>query len=256
MPAPDGENPFGEGQEASTDGKSKSELAADKKAWLQDPSRDYTYQEVSLSRPVRAQHAKVAVQLLGRFYTLLFAGNPSLSREGGKKRYTIVPPNVQREGSKRTSFANIAEICKKLRRQPEHVIQFMFAELGTSGSVDGSGRLIIKGRFQQKQIENVLRRYIVEYVNCKTCKLPDTLLTKVRASSLQSRLLLTLCAGQPSVLRDVRNVRIEAVSGEHQGWFPGADEEAAEGGIVHCSSCYVVVSRQHCSIRRDVRIAE
>lgn len=36
----------------------------------------------------------------------------------------------------------------------------MFAEMGTTGSVDGSGRLIIKGNFQQKQIENVLRRYI------------------------------------------------------------------------------------------------
>ena len=29
-----------------------------------------------------------------------------------------------------------------------------------SGSVDGNNQLIIKGRFQQKQIETVLRRYI------------------------------------------------------------------------------------------------
>ena len=79
--------------------------------------------------------------------------------------------------------------------------------MGTTGSVDGAGRLVIKGRFQQKQIENVLRRYMgelksfvsssinkylnvvvplsfpqqqqtVEYVTCKTCKSPDTLLTK------------------------------------------------------------------------------
>lgn len=49
-----------------------------------------------------------------------------------------------------------------MRRTPEHVIQFLFSELGTSGSVDGSQRLVIKGRFQQKQIENVLRRYIGE----------------------------------------------------------------------------------------------
>jgi hypothetical protein len=33
----------------------------------------------------------------------------------------------------------------------EHCTQFLFAELGTSGSVDGSRRLVIKGRFQQKQ---------------------------------------------------------------------------------------------------------
>jgi translation initiation factor 2 subunit 2 len=47
-----------------------------------------------------------------------------------------------------------------MHRQPEHVIQFLFAEMGTTGSVDGAGRLVIKGRFQQKQVENVLRRYI------------------------------------------------------------------------------------------------
>ncbi|GAA5918283.1 hypothetical protein JCM6882_006318 [Rhodosporidiobolus microsporus] len=29
-----------------------------------------------------------------------------------------------------------------------------------------------------KQIENVLRRYIIEYVTCKTCKSPDATLTK------------------------------------------------------------------------------
>lgn len=52
------------------------------------------------------------------------------------------------------------------------------AELGTSGSVDGNSQLIIKGRFQQKQIENVLRRYIKEYVTCHTCRSPDTILQK------------------------------------------------------------------------------
>jgi translation initiation factor 2 beta subunit (eIF-2beta)/eIF-5 len=33
-----------------------------------------------------------------------------------------------------------------------------------SGSIDGNNQLVIKGRFQQKQIENVLRRYISKFV--------------------------------------------------------------------------------------------
>jgi len=127
--------------------------------WL-GSDRDYTYQE-----------------LLTRFYASLHASNPSLLTSNGK-RYTIAPPSIHREGNKKSIFANITDICKRMHRQPEHVIQYLFAELGTTGSVDGSGRLVIKGRFQQKQIENVLRRYIVEYVTCKTCKSPDTLLTK------------------------------------------------------------------------------
>lgn len=36
------------------------------------------------------------------------------------------------------------------------ILYFLF----DSGSIDGNNQLVIKGRFQQKQIENVLRRYI------------------------------------------------------------------------------------------------
>ena len=42
-----------------------------------------------------------------------------------------------------------------------------------SGSIDGNNQLVIKGRFQQKQIENVLRRYIsklgIDYSFASTC---------------------------------------------------------------------------------------
>lgn len=65
-----------------------------------------------------------------------------------------------------------------LHRQPKHLLDFLLAELGTSGSVDGNSQLIIKGRFQQKQIEIVLRRYIKEYVTCHTCRSPNTILQK------------------------------------------------------------------------------
>lgn len=97
--------------------------------------------------------------LLSRFFTMLADSHPDLGG-GGMKSYKIPPPQCLREGNKKTIFANIAEICKRMKRTDEHVTQFLFAELGTSGSVDGSRRLVIKGRFQQKQIENVLRRYI------------------------------------------------------------------------------------------------
>ena len=133
-------------------------------------------------------------KLLERFFTQLHSAHPDLI-SGGSKSYVIPPPQCLREGNKKTIFANIPDICKRMKRSEEHVMQFIFAELGTSGSVDGSRRLVIKGRFQQKQIENVLRRYIGEdienqayrmkltlflgeYVTCKTCRSPDTELSK------------------------------------------------------------------------------
>ncbi len=97
--------------------------------------------------------------LLSRFFSLLSQKNPDHASSGARS-YKIPPPQCLREGNKKTIFANINEICKRMKRTDEHVTQYLFAELGTSGSVDGSRRLVIKGRFQQKQIENVLRRYI------------------------------------------------------------------------------------------------
>ncbi|RSH77489.1 uncharacterized protein EHS24_003466 [Apiotrichum porosum] len=115
-------------------------------------------------------------ELLQRFFTLLHLNNPELA--GEKRRFTIVPPQVTREGTKKTSFTNFVDICRRLHRQPEHVLMFLYAELGTQGAMDGAQRLLLRGRFNQKQIENVLRKYIVEYVSCKICKSPDTVLGK------------------------------------------------------------------------------
>lgn len=99
--------------------------------------------------------------LLDRFFSLLAQKNPDHASTGSKS-YKVPPPQCLREGNKKTIFANIQDICKRMKRTEEHVTAYLFAELGTNGSVDGSRRLVIKGRFQQKQIENVLRKYISE----------------------------------------------------------------------------------------------
>jgi len=125
-----------------------------------DSDRDYQYDE-----------------LLQRVFTIMRDKNPEMV-SGKQKKFVMRPPQVMRVGSKKTAFANFVEIAKMLHRQPKHLLQFLFAELGTSGAIDGSNQLIIKGRFQQKHIENVLRRYIKEYVTCHTCRSPDTILNK------------------------------------------------------------------------------
>lgn len=122
---------------------------------------------------------------------MLHQHNPELA--GDKRKLMIAPPQIAREGTKKTMFSNLTEICRKMHRQPEHVITFLYAELGTTGSLDGNQRLLMKGRFTQKQIENVLRKYIgmfplvvvnssadvlAEYVTCKICKSSDTILGK------------------------------------------------------------------------------
>lgn len=122
--------------------------------------RDYTYDE-----------------LLNRVFNIMREKNPDMVA-GEKRKFVMKPPQVVRVGTKKTSFVNFTDICKLLHRQPKHLLAFLLAELGTSGSIDGNNQLVIKGRFQQKQIENVLRRYIKEYVTCHTCRSPDTILQK------------------------------------------------------------------------------
>uniref|UniRef100_A0A8C9V6M5 Eukaryotic translation initiation factor 2 subunit 2 n=1 Tax=Scleropages formosus TaxID=113540 RepID=A0A8C9V6M5_SCLFO len=128
-------------------------------AWA-GSERDYTYDE-----------------LLVRVFNIMREKNPDMVA-GEKRKFVMKPPQVVRVGTKKTSFVNFTDIVKLLHRQPKHLLAFLLAELGTSGSIDGNNQLVIKGRFQQKQIENVLRRYIKEYVTCHTCRSPDTILQK------------------------------------------------------------------------------
>lgn len=116
-------------------------------------------------------------ELLVKFFQVLRDNNPDLASDRSGVKYKIPPPQMIRDG-KKSIFANIKEISDRMHRPTEHVIQFLFAELGTSGSVDGTQRLVIKGRYMQKQLETVLRKYITEYVSCKTCKSINTKLSK------------------------------------------------------------------------------
>ncbi|KAM9933118.1 hypothetical protein OXX80_007255 [Metschnikowia pulcherrima] len=122
--------------------------------------------------------------LLSRFFSILKQNNPELAGDRSGPKFKIPPPVCQREGSKKTLFANVQDIATVLQRNPEHLIQFLFAELGTSGSIDGEKRLVLKGKFQPKQMESVLRRYIIEYVTCKTCKSMNTELKRESANRL------------------------------------------------------------------------
>ena len=131
-------------------------------------TRDYHYEE-----------------LLGRVFGILRENNPELA---GEKHKTILkPPQVLREGTKKTVFVNFPDLCKAMHRSPEHVIAYLLTELGTSGNLDGQARLIVKGRFLPKVFEGILRRYINDYVICNMCKSADTLLHK------ENRLYILRC---------------------------------------------------------------
>lgn len=124
--------------------------------------------------------------LLSRAFRAMMERNPDILSE--KRKVIMKPPSLMRVGTKKTAFANFSDISKQIRRKPDHLLAYLLTELGTTGSVDGNNQLIIKGRFQTKNIESVLRSYIKEYVMCHTCRSHDTELVK------ETRLFFLQCS--------------------------------------------------------------
>ena len=129
---------------------------------------------------VDSEFAKYEI-LLNRLFEILNEKNVSLLF---KDKTIIQTPKIAREGSKKTLFLNFQDICIKLHRNNNHVLTYISTELGTIASVQEGGRLVLRGKFNQKGIEHVLRNYISEYVLCGSCKSVDTYFKKSEISKL------------------------------------------------------------------------
>ncbi|KAM7523999.1 hypothetical protein LguiA_013901 [Lonicera macranthoides] len=125
-------------------------------------------------------------ELLGRVADLLLENNPELA--GDRRRIVLRPPEVLREGTKKTIFTNFMGLCRTLPRvRVDHYMAFMLAELGTSGSLDADQRLVVKGRFTPKYFEGIQRKFVNQYVVCDACRSPDTIL------STEDRIFFLIC---------------------------------------------------------------
>lgn len=71
----------------------------------------------------------------------------------------------------RTSIMNLDEILQKMNRPKDHLISYICSYLRTTYSNDS-----FVGHFQPKQIENVFRRYIIDYLLCPKCRNDITLM--------------------------------------------------------------------------------
>ncbi|KAI3883719.1 hypothetical protein MKW92_001231 [Papaver armeniacum] len=125
---------------------------------LEGTDRDYEHEEV-----------------LGRVFHILRENNPELAGD------------MYKPAPKKTVLVNFMDFCKTMCRQLEHVMTFLLAEMGTSGSLDGQQRLVVKGSFSLMNFEGILQRYHNEYVICNGCKIPNTIISK------ENRLFFLVC---------------------------------------------------------------
>lgn len=92
---------------------------------------------------------------------------------GTDERLSVPDPEVRQEGSA-TVVENFQTLCASLGREPDHLLQFLQREVGTSGHIDESGRARITGSFDAARIGAAIETYIEGFVRCSECGLPDT----------------------------------------------------------------------------------
>lgn len=129
-----------------------------KQIWGDESKKNPALQHEDIEVPLEYQN------LLNRIFDQL----NELQASSQSRKISLQPPQISRL-PKKTMFVNFQLICKSLQRSPDHFLQFLLTELETTASIDGDKRLILRGTFSSRNIENILRRYIKEYVECTNC---------------------------------------------------------------------------------------
>ena len=92
------------------------------------------------------------------------------------ERFNIPEPDILQEG-KITVLRNCVDITDALRRDPEHMLQFLIREMGTPGNLDGR-RAIFKAKLSAAQLMERIDNYSDTFVVCSECGRPDTRMVK------------------------------------------------------------------------------
>jgi translation initiation factor 2 subunit 2 len=102
-----------------------------------------------------------------------------------KERFEVPRVSAFREGS-RTIIRNFSQIARAVNRNEEHLYKYLVKSLGTAGFVD-SGRLTLQGKFTEEEIQKEVNSYVEDYVLCRECGAPDTVLVR------EGRILFLKC---------------------------------------------------------------
>ena len=157
------------------------------------------------------------------------------------ERFEIPELEILQEG-KITVFRNFIDVTDKLRRDPQHVLQFLLKELGAPGNVEGR-RAVFKAKISPNQINDKIQMYTETYVICSECGLPDTKMVK------DGRTLMLECeacgARRPITVRKSVRADSPSPSGSPSGPTPPTPSARATS-----SSC-----RSPTSGRRETALA-
>lgn len=121
--------------------------------------------------------------------------NLSDESKSTKTRFELPVVDVMWEGQK-TFLRNFSEFPKTLRRDPDKILQFLSKEFAVPAEKIGEKAMFI-GKREPEDFNRLFQVYYKDYVECPTCKSPDTKIVK------ENRISFLICeaCGAKSTLK-------------------------------------------------------
>jgi translation initiation factor 2 subunit 2 len=117
------------------------------------------------------------------------------TRKTSTARFELPMVDVMWEGQK-TFLRNFSEFPKVLRRDPDKVLQYLSKEFAVPAERLGDKAMFV-GRRAPDDFTRLFQIYVKDYVECHTCKSPDTKILK------ENRISFLICeaCGAKSTLK-------------------------------------------------------
>jgi translation initiation factor 2 subunit 2 len=111
------------------------------------------------------------------YETMLRNAMAKLPKKADEKKRFQIPEVVSFIQGNKTIVKNFSEILSTIRRDDKHFGKYLLKQLATPGTVEG-GTLILARKVEREMIQRKLEDYVREFVFCKVCGEPDTVLVK------------------------------------------------------------------------------
>jgi len=109
-------------------------------------------------------------------------------------RFETPPVDCFMQGSK-TIVRNFEVILQKIRRPAPMLERYFSKELAVPATVQG-GRLVLNGKFYERNLKDKLQAFVDAAVVCKECKRPDT---KIEEKNGVKTLICEACGARAPV---------------------------------------------------------
>ncbi|MFQ6025212.1 MAG: translation initiation factor IF-2 subunit beta [Nitrosopumilaceae archaeon] len=117
------------------------------------------------------------------------------NREESGGRFELPKPDVMWQGN-RTFLRNFVEFPKTFRRDASKLLQYLSKEFATPAQLAGD-KAVFVGKRDPNDFVRLLERYVKEYLECPTCRSPDT---KIQRANRLTFLICEAC-GAKSIIK-------------------------------------------------------